>query len=403
MSRKRLLVRLIAPFVAAAVAAGMLSACDAPSDPWEDIATAFWPESPSIAFVVGNRANSGAPDVDTLLAQLPETLPDGGRVTVTVVSGDPNGVAGGVWDFVATNPGADLDAMVNIRAEVHEALLTVWSDTEEANLSGAIAAAARSLDGAAGEHHVIVWDSGVATAGVVDFASGSLLSVTGEDLVDAIAPVDLPVLSGRIVSWYGLGSTVAPQKQLPQRDQFALVDIWTAFLNAADAESVEFVGGASAAVLDGDLPTVTTVDPSAAAAGPVAACLQVIPQTEIRFSANRPDFVDGEHARTVLGQYAEAIRGCDGDIVVYGTTASGDASIIEWLAPARAEAGRDLLASLLGVSASSIRAVGLGFVGPCDRDESGRLIESIAAGNRTIVIGVGASQPDTTPQCPSAQ
>lgn len=346
----------------------------------------------SYGFVVGDRSNTKVPSIDELMGKLPVDLIPESKVAVFVVDGSNNGVE--LYNKPVEKTENEMDQS-GVSSQVLSDVRGVLEDAKpiapEANTLGAIGSAANALRDADGGKTLVVADSMLSTAGVLQFQSG-LLDASPEDVVGSVNKEELPDLSGIDVQVYGLGEVRDPQGGLPESKRKKLESIWTALLGEAGAKSVTFHSQLGENTDVTGLPPVTVVQISQitpAAVSPTS-CNQVLTEALIQFVPDAADFADPVFAKQTLSEVAASLKNCPGSITVTGTTSSwGTPEGRQQTSQDRAGRVRDELAVALGVSPSTIVARGVGMEFPeyvDDRDSSGRLIPAEAAKNRTVRI-----------------
>ncbi|MGY1712412.1 OmpA family protein [Geodermatophilus sp. SYSU D00758] len=342
-----------------------------------------------LAVVVGARANMPPVALDGIAAQVVANAADTqADVAVLVADGTPAVVG---TQRVRT-AGADGDARRADRARdrraLEEDLRAAAADSPETDLLTALGMAAQAVAEAPGRHTVLVVDSGLSTAGALDFRQPGLLDADAADLVESLrAAGALPDLTGVHVVFQGLGDTAAPQPALDAVTRAQLVELWTAVALASGAVDVNVEHTPLAGTPDPALPPVSTVG-----AGGGVTCTSdtvVLDGGAVSFLADSAAFRDLVAATETLQPIADRMREAGATATLTGTTADvGDAEGQVRLSRERAQAVADLLAQL-GVPAASMGVVGLGSDFPGyvpDHDEQGRLIPGAAALNRKVVI-----------------
>lgn len=345
----------------------------------------------SFAYVVGTRANSPAPDITSLMSQLPDAFAQDTKISLYEVDGTASGRQ--LLDHTVAATGNSFEserAAAQVKALVRRSLEAAGAGAPEADTLGAVASAARAVRAAEGAKTLVVADNMLSTAGALRFQD-RLLSATPEDIVASMDRAELPDLAGFDVIVLGAGQTAQPQEPLTEAQHKKLRAIWTLVFETAGAMSVEFATVAQADPQPRGLPPVQVVDlPAAAPVVVPDSCTQVLPESVVQFLPDTAQFLDPEAAQSVIAQVAAILAECPGSLEVVGTTSSwGTADGRESTSLARAEAVRDALADALGVDAGTIAASGAGmaFEGFVeDRDTAGGLVPELAAGNRTVRI-----------------
>lgn len=352
-------------------------------------------ETHSYGIVLGERSNSVVPAVEEVVDKLPSDLAPGAKVVIYRVDGSNAGLRLFDETVERTDDFDQADASAQVPVDARRKLEQEPSAGEpEANVLGSIASVANSLGDVSGAKTLLIADSMLSTAGVLQFQKG-LLDSSAEDVVASVNPDELPDLSGIDVEVYGAGEVRDPQKSLSVGQRKKLEAIWTDLLEVAKARSVTFHTQLGSRTDVPKLPPVTVVLISQSIASPAppaytSECTYVLPESLIQFVPDSADFLEPEIALSTIDGVADNMRGCQGTITVTGTTSSwGTVEGRQQTSQERAERVRDELASALGVDSSAIIARGVGVDFPeyvNDRDASGRLIPADAAKNRTVRI-----------------
>ncbi len=121
-----------------------------------------------------------------------------------------------------------------------DAIGSAKAKTPETDLLTGLDLAARALSFAEKPRTVVVVDSGLSTAGDLDFATQpELLDADPQELADGLAAADvLPDLTGVRVVVQGIGDTAEPQEELGTAQRRHLVELWQAILDTAGATEV---------------------------------------------------------------------------------------------------------------------------------------------------------------------
>ncbi len=339
-----------------------------------------------LAIVVGARSNMPAPVLaGEAAAALDEAVNTEARFSLVVADGEPHEVQGGRLDTSEANAQAEQRDRERLREEVRGALDAARARTPESDLLSALDIAARKLDSASGSHTVVVLDSGLSTAGVLDFAAEpALLDEDPEGLANDLEVAgELPDLSGVTVIFQGLGDTFAPQPPLSRPERTNLIAIWSAIVRAAG-------GGEVVEQSPLDQPPATplpSVTPVLTDGG--TTCTVTLTSRDVTFQANSPEFLDDAAAATVLAPIATRLAGAGVTALLTGTTADvGDLDGQVELSRLRAQAVKDLLAEL-GAPDERMTVAGLGSDFPGytqDHDASGQLIPEAAEANRKVFV-----------------
>lgn len=278
-------------------------------------------------------------------------------------------------------------------SEVMTTLAASAAKKPESDILSAIAIAADSLNGSGGTRTVAVCDSGLTTVAPLALQQTSLL-VEGADIEAAVEELAshraLPDLSGVKVSWMCLGGTTAPQPALDLAAKGRLKALWESIL-ARSGASVEFVGDPLDPVESPirNTPKVTPVPVDAFALEGAAAPVSItLPETVLPFRPDTAAFLDPDGARAVIGETASRLleSGAPRASVTGCTATWGESEYRDRLSHQRADTVAELLRAS-GVEVVSTRGLGSECPGKInDLDESGGLIESLAASNRRVII-----------------
>ena len=140
------------------------------------------------------------------------------------------------------------------------AVQSARAKTAETDLLAALDRAASGISNADQPRTIVVLDSGLSTAGALDFTQGGVLQADPQGLAGDLAEAgQLPDLSGIEVILQGIGDTAPPQPRLGQRERDNLVAIWTAIVEAAGAADVVVEKTPVEGQPSDDLPPVTPV------------------------------------------------------------------------------------------------------------------------------------------------
>ncbi|HWP80254.1 MAG TPA: OmpA family protein [Candidatus Acidoferrum sp.] len=387
----------------AALAALALPGCG------EDAAAELAGGEVHLAVVLGSHANApipavGAEDVEDLVLAGCQSY---GSVVLIVDDGEPYVAA----DYQISPPDRELSAGKKEQlakaqsAQVLDVLRTSAAKTAEADPLSALTLAGRGLAGAQGSRELVVLDSGLGTAGYLDFTLG-LLRADPDAVVEYLEQCSaLPDLTGVHVTWVGLGDVAAPQQKLPASNAENLRAIWEKILLAAGA-TVDFSMDLPASAEMPDLPYVTPVEiiPDAPinleeisrAVGTMSEGPVILDEKTVLFLPDTAVFADKKAAQRALVPLAEQMA-ADADlrIVLAGTTATaGTSENCRKFSLTRATAVKELLCDM-GVPADQITAVlGLGYENKWhlpDLSADGNL-NANAPKNRSVIILDAASE-----------
>lgn len=344
----------------------------------------------NIAIVWGYHNNAPKPDYRAKQVEddIHQVLTCYGTIAIVVNDGDP---------FVVTNLKNKSPGDPKNEVAIKNEFSSVKAKSPEVNTLAAIDLAARCLANQDGVKHLYILDSGLSTAGPLNFQDGWLQQGSDAAVSYLQEQQALPKLDGiEKVVWIGLGDVAGEQEKLSPKDRETLKEIWNRILRQAGAEVVDFAPDPPGNLPEDyeDLPKVTPVNlepvPPPTTELPEPTKLPPIDRIKISFVSEEAIFLDPDDARQKLLPIAEALQNTpECRIVLAGMTATGESkSDCQVLSQDRAEAVRSLLLEL-GVAESQIAGVkGLGY----DNDYhipdvvDGNLVESLAEQNRIVLV-----------------
>ncbi|MDR3307663.1 MAG: OmpA family protein, partial [Coriobacteriales bacterium] len=354
----------------------------------------------SVIVVVGNHANAPQtqqyPYLATLLTTAAQTR---GYVAFVTVEGQPT-----VFDGAGAIVGSDAPTQ-RVRDEENAAwvngLLELYATqivatTPESDPLEALRLANRALASApAGERHIVVVDSGLATVGPLSFTQEDMIYAWPNDVAGYLEYIEALVsLDGVSIDWFGMGDVAAPQAPLTNRQRNSLRDIWAAIITRGGG-SVTFHDDAPGTAVIAGLPLVSTVDLEP---DPLPQLIEAdapvfFDEGTLHFVPNEAVFLDPDEARAILRPYARLLAQNPAlQVHLVGTTATfwGDSNTdaAYELSQARAQAVCDLLVEL-GAPRGQMETEGQAYF---DRwhleefDASGNYLPNIATQNRKVVL-----------------
>jgi len=365
----------------------------------------------SIAFIGANRMNEPQLQVPPLVREKVKYLVENdGYITFFPPDGDclqfEEGVYLGSSAISATRKKKELEKQVGEIENLIESKLI--ADTAETNLYKALDQASRSLAllDRQGVREIIIQDSGLSTAGYINFLNDTL-NATPDDILTYLESQNaLLNLSGIHITWVGLGGTCPPQDPLPMEQRRSLLNIWEAILAASGAESVSIMEGLEGAPTVGvKLPRVTPVpiertsdfthfDPDI---GDIE-----LGEDVIAFDADTPIYVDKDAAESALSSLVAILNEPANQnlkISIYGRNASVNLtrSSYSYLSQQRGEAVADSMIEF-GFDPSRISCIkGLGNYNPwhiADFDPVSGKQTADAWRNRSVHIVIDGSETD---------
>lgn len=276
------------------------------------------------------------------------------------------------------------------------------AQTPEIDTLSAISLSANTLHSASNEceKSMIVFDSGLSTTSLLNFAEQNIIDAPVESIVEQLKELHaIPDLSDIEITWIGIGVTCGKQNRLTDNYKYKLQELWNAILEAGEAKKVCFdTTPVSNEENDNNLPKCTTVpiiaDPleveQIESEETIPEIMKWDENSSIKFEADQAKFVNEKAVGKELKPIAAYLKNnSEEKIYIFGMTATvlGGDSGIE-LSKERAEVCKEVLIKQ-GVKEEQLICVGLGKIdNPLrvknDIDENGKQIESLAKKNRAV-------------------
>lgn len=388
--------------------------------------------SRAVSVVIGAHANFPYRDaVSYIYDDVYGICKSGGEISFVVADGEPFIAAD--YDVKKPNGSYSSSKKKELTEEAASTIIkkaaSLTAVTPEVDTLAALSLAADKLRASeCAEKTLIVLDSGLSTAGLLNFAEYLLIEETPEDIVDALDALHaLPELEGIRVRVTGLGR-VSGEQETPSADMLdKLRGIWTAILTSSGASEVKndptplsdsgscdelpevsavpvilsrlIAPKASDGVSDADGVSDTDEDSSdtdgTSDADEVIGKVVRFDETRVRFAPDSAELSDRDAAVHALS-YAGELLAANPELRVHlvGTTASfgGDG---EKLSLERAEEVKKLLTEM-GCCEEQIICHGFGrrqsILRVKDTDSEGNLLPDKAKLNRAVfLIGSGSS------------
>lgn len=378
-----------------------------------------------VCLIVSPTANQAKPDATLAEAELYDSSFSYGYKCVVCDDGNP---------FLAfADDMTRIDRNINLseRNQKLDAQAYTAAFIEQAEAVQAVAAekdvvkslhlAADSLASYNGEKTIVLIDNGISTSGVAAFSSFQGFDV--EKAIAALDESDYPDLTNITVVWYSLGSTVSPQEELSFEDLANLQSFWQKYLENADASYIQFPKNVAVNTTTDHsaLPWVSTVDVTPTVSkipgfDDIAEEAETLSEEKrddlydevldvglkfdedaAHFKPNSYELLDRAAAVELMRPFAMYLKAnADQQVLLIGTTATdgSNQSCIEF-SKGRAETLKELLVSDMGVDASQLVIVGLGYEHAFhidDLNEDGTLNETVAPKNRSVIFVAADSE-----------
>lgn len=357
--------------------------------------TACAPTEPTnVVIVLGARSNVAVPTYAGAIQEAAESVADtGGRLSIVVADGDPAEDYANQLERAGGTSASRQQVMAANLKEFVNAFEGIQSSSPESDLLGSIDVAAKALRALEGSKTIVLADSAISTAGLLQLQSANLLDQDPNRVADEINAQDGLMDLGGITVRLALAATAAPQPALPSRTARRLEALLTAILEAFHADVVSDT--AAKGEPRPGLPPVTPVPIDAlepitldAAAEP-GDLVAVMRDESVAFLPNSAVLADETSARAALHEVAAAAISHGWELDVVGTTATADTAE-ERLATSRARA--EVAAGILreeGATVASVAGVGSDFPEKVpDLRPDGSLDPEAARLNRSVRVRV---------------
>ncbi|MGH3932163.1 MAG: OmpA family protein [Pseudonocardiaceae bacterium] len=394
--------------IASVVTAAVLGGCTGAGDPANSAAPTVGeptagrcaiPSGP-VAVVVSGRANSPGPVLPARVREIVQQVVTGRpasrtgpALSLVGLDGRPGVLAGGEFYSDAGNNFALEEDRRNFLATFETSVRAVRASAPEVDVLAGLDTAAGAARDTAGEGTVAVVDSGLSTAGPLDFSVPHVLTAPVDEVIDFLRAYGaIPDLTGLTVILGGIGDAAAPQDTLSPGQRRHLVELWTKIAQAGGATCVEVITVARSETAPDGVPPVKLVpiDPppvfNPGDPGPT-----VLPDDDtVGFVPNKAEFRNPEGVRGALKPFAKWLADDRSRrVTLTGTTARVGAREGQIaLGTERAAAVKSILVEL-GADPNQIDTVGVGSYFPeyvPDHDANDILLPGPAQQNRTVRI-----------------
>lgn len=258
--------------------------------------------------------------------------------------------------------------------ELNEKMFEVPADDPEVDTLGVFSAAMNHFETLEMdvEKRIIIYDTGVSTEGIIDFAhkeeytkllNRNVILKTEEvrSIVDTLKEQkNLPDLDGVMIQWYGIGLVGGKQEVLSNIAIENLKIIWETILKEAGASSVEFksVDKNKNEIYDETLPLVSIVNLTGTDSVTLDKPISV---KKLGFKPFTAEFLDGSEKERCDILSSFVCIGIKEKLLIVGTTSTGGkkGNGLD-LSKKRANAVKDELV-ILGVPEENIMFIGLGI------------------------------------------
>lgn len=229
------------------------------------------PETYSTCFAIGNTNNVKQPNVNILKEELDIALSNKSEYSLVIIDGESDELSdSGNLKY----PYRILDSESNNKQYLNEQLnkmLDFKPQNDEIDILKALDTAASSIDKDADYKKIVVYSSGISTAGKLNFLQNpDWLIADPNDIIELLEKQEaLPDLKGIEVIWYGLNHVEGGQNKLDDFQYYRLKCLWAAILKASGAEfeDIDMIFNEKASTINEeslidktDFPKVSIVD-----------------------------------------------------------------------------------------------------------------------------------------------
>lgn len=314
-----------------------------------------------------------------------------GRVTAFVADGNPY-LTG---DYTINSPSVNVDNTKRKQLakrncdQILSECANAKAKTAEIDTLSAITQAAKSIQESSGNKTLLIFDSGLSTTGLLNFAAQNLIDADPNNIVEQLEEKHyIPNLEGINVVWTGLGQTCGDQTPLTENYKYKLEQIYNAILTAGGA-TVTF----NHEPIQGEEPKGVpecSIVPVIEDSLDINKAMPEVVKTKISFVSDKAEFVSKSDAYEALEPVADIlVNHSDIKVIIVGSTATdGTPDGCRRLSQMRADKVKDALIEL-HVNPNQLSTYGAGQSSTPFRVndvKDGKLIESEAAKNRAVYI-----------------
>ena len=351
----------------------------------------------AVCFLMGNTKNVKQVDSNVMKKELESSFDNESSYSVIVIDGKPNEVATtGELSYSFRLGDKKSNDQKLFESKLNE-LITASPKDSEIDILKALELAGGNFDSEENKR-IIIYSSGISTAGYLNFADKPdlLLTKPNEIIKMLEGKHAIPNLSGITVVWYGLNHTADKQNELNSFEEYKLECIWNEILEKSGAvpESEEGYFNKKMAseqdaeniVNKNEYPEVKAVDFSD---------IVTIPEEEFGFKPGTAELVDENITRNTLKPIADDIKNMGyPEFYIIGSTASADTKErCMTLSIDRAEVIKKLLMEL-DIPDTCLKSYGIGreYIDNGqkwrvnDLDKDGSLIKEKAQSNRKVMF-----------------
>lgn len=321
------------------------------------------PETYSVCFAIGNTSNVMQLDENILEEELDSAFSNNSDYSLVIIDGNPIELSD---SKPLKYPKRLFDSQKNNKSVLNEQLnkiLDFKPQNDEIDILKALDTAASSIDKDADYKKIVVYSSGISTAGKLNFLQNpDWLIADPNDIIELLEKQEaLPDLKGIEVIWYGLNHVEGGQNKLDDFQYYRLKCLWAEILKASGAEfeNIDMLFDEKASIVNKeslidktDFPKVSIVDFDD---------IIIFTEEDFSFIPGTSKLEKPENASEILKPIAEDIKNAGYPFFyIVGSTASIDTKeeCIR-LSDERAETIKKILCDL-GIPEQCLKTYGIG-------------------------------------------
>ena len=242
------------------------------------------------------------------------------------------------------------------------------------------------------DKHMVIVDSGLSTAGYLNFLEGDLFKADTKDIIAELNSKEaIPDLSDIRITWLYCGETAAPQHKLSEAQKNKLKEIYASIFEAGNAADYTFREDVPTSDPYTGLPEVSTISAEERKIDVPVMETIVLDSSKVSFVGDEATFIEPNEAKRAISAVADKLKdNLETKVYIVGSTAGmdGDSKWCKQLSEKRASAVANVLKEF-GIQEERLTVLGLGSNAPWhvpDVDSSGNWIEDNAQLNRCVYI-----------------
>ena len=196
-----------------------------------------------LGLILGSHRNFPSIPLTMLTDDIERVTATYGTLTSTVSDGNPHIRGDYHLEKLSVNNRAKQEQVneSNAKAIIND-LAKHTAKTPEADILAALQVSADSIRKYDGEKTILIFESGLSTMGLLNFASTNLIEADPTEVVTELKRLHaIPDLTGIDVKWVGLGQTAGEeQEKLSSSYKYNLEQLWRAILQESGCTNITF-------------------------------------------------------------------------------------------------------------------------------------------------------------------